>query len=155
MTIIKQVSVKSAEHAKSLKRYLDDGRAIARSTQNVIREDRWFEEMAATRAAAGHDGPSRSGGKSALMQHQIIAFLADDFEDGRINPAKAMAFANQWVQERYPNHECAIFLHLEKCTADRTERLAAHIALNVTDLETGRRLHEGPARQAAEAGPRQ
>ena len=42
-------------------------------------------------------------------------------------------------------------LHKEHCRADGTDRYAVHLGLNRTDLATGRRLDEGPARKAAAA----
>ena len=65
MTAIKQASVMSGEHLQNLKRYFDWDRekVLDHDTQHIIDEDRWFEEMDATREAAGTTGPgSRAQG---------------------------------------------------------------------------------------------
>lgn len=54
MTAIKQVSVTSAAHLKSLSGYLNDERALMRDSQNLVDESRWAEEMDRTREAYGH-----------------------------------------------------------------------------------------------------
>ncbi len=53
------------------------------------------------------------------------------------------------MAERYPNQEVVTALHRERCRADATDRYAVHLGINRSDLETGRRLDEGPARKAA------
>ena len=59
MTAIKQMSVCSERHLSRLRDYLswDREKALAHGTQNIIDEDRWFQEMADTRKAMGHDMP--------------------------------------------------------------------------------------------------
>lgn len=61
MTIVKQTTVTSSKHARNLRDYIDGKEAVLRGSLNVVREGRWFEEMAETRARAGHDRPSRNG----------------------------------------------------------------------------------------------
>lgn len=153
MTAIKQVAVTSARHAGNLARYLDDGRALARSSQHVAREGRWAEEMAATRAAYGHDVPSRQGARNTVMYHQVIAFNPDECScnGGPMTPERCMEFARQWVEGRYPSHEAVWVLHSERCAADGSERFAVHVGINRTDLETGLRLNEGRAKEAKAA----
>ncbi|MBQ9043459.1 MAG: relaxase/mobilization nuclease domain-containing protein [Eggerthellaceae bacterium] len=150
MTAIKQVSVNTPAHAANLARYLDDGRAIARGSQHITREESWQREMERTRAAYGHDVPSREGAANTIMYHQVLAFNPDECEmnGGKVTPALAMVFARDWVQTRYPNQEAVWVLHREFCAADKTSRYAVHIGINRTDLATGRRLHEGKGRQA-------
>ena len=65
MTAIKQTSVCSKRHLSRLRDYLswDRDKALAHGTQNVIDEDRWFQEMADTRAAMGHDRPGKAGAR--------------------------------------------------------------------------------------------
>ena len=60
-----------------------------------------------------------------------------------------MRYAREYVAERYPNQEVVMVLHRERCRADATDRYAVHLGINRSDLETGRRLDEGPARKAA------
>lgn len=60
-----------------------------------------------------------------------------------------MAYAREYVEARYPDQEALWVLHKERCKADGTGRYALRIAINRTNLATGRRLDEGPARKAA------
>lgn len=155
MTAIKQTSVCSEKHLSRLKDYLswDRDKALAHDTQNIISEERWFQEMADTRKAMGHDKPGKAGAKCTYMQHQILGFLPDecDLNGGKMTPEMCMRYARDYVAERYPNQEVVIVLHRECCRPDDTDRYAAHLGINRSDLETGRRLDEGPARKAAAA----
>lgn len=155
MTAIKQTSVTSRKHLANLKRYLDWDRdkALAHDTQNIIEERRWFEEMDATREACGHNRPGKAGARCTYMQHQILAFNPDEcsVNGGKMTPEACMDFAREYVRTRYPNQEVCMVLHEERCAADGTRRYAVHLGINRTDLETGRRLDEGPARKAAKA----
>ena len=153
MTAIKQTSVCSKRHLSRLRDYLswDRDKALAHGTQNIIDEDRWFQEMADTRAAMGHDRPGKAGARCTYMQHQILGFLPDecDLNGGKMTPELCMRYAREYVAERYPNQEVVMVLHRERCRADATDRYAVHLGINRSDLETGRRLDEGPARKAA------
>ena len=155
MTAIKQTSVTSRNHLASLKAYLDWNRekALAHDTLNIIDENRWFEEMDETRETAGHNKPGKSGARCTFMQHQIIGFNPDECScnGGKMTPALCMKYARQYVLTRYPNQEAVIVLHEEHCKGDGTTRYAAHLGINRTNIETGHRLDEGPARQAAKA----
>ena len=62
-----------------------------------------------------------------------------------------MEYARDYIAKRYPNQEIVIVLHEERCRSDGSARFAAHLAINRTDLETGRRLNDGPARAAAKS----
>lgn len=153
MTAIKQTSVCSERHLARLRDYLswDRDKALAHDTQNVIEGDRWFEEMADTRRAMGHDRPGKAGARCTYMQHQILGFLPDecDLNGGKMTPELCIRYAREYVAERYPNQEVVMVLHRESCRADGTDRYAVHLGINRSDLETGRRLDEGPARKAA------
>lgn len=153
LPIQKQTSVCSEKHLARLRDYLSWGRdkALAHGTQNIIDDDRWFQEMADTRAAMGHDRPGKAGAKCTYMQHQILGFLPDecDLNGGKMTPELCMRYAREYVAERYPNQEVVMVLHRERCRADATDRYAVHLGINRSDLETGRRLDEGPARKAA------
>lgn len=149
MTAIKQVSIVSSAHAKSLGRYLNDERALARDSHNLMNDKNWENEMARTRKAYGHDKPSREGIQSRIMVHRILGFNPDEcsINGGTMTPEKCMAYARNYVEQYLPNHECVWVLHQEHCAADNTDRYAVHIGVNVTDLETGNRLHEGNSHQ--------
>lgn len=101
----------------------------------------------------GHDRPGKTGAKCTYMQHQILGFLPDecDLNGGKMTPEMCMKYARDYVAERYPNQEVVMVLHRERCRADGTDRYAVHLGINRSDLETGRRLDEGPARKAATA----
>lgn len=151
MTAIKQVSVCSERHLSRLRDYLswDRDKALAHDTQNIIDEDRWFQEMTDTRRAMGHDRPGKAGARCTYMQHQILGFLPDecDLSGGRMTPELCMRYAREYVAGRYPNQEVVMVLHRERCRADVTDRYAVHLGINRSDLETGHRLDEGPARK--------
>lgn len=145
MTIIKQKSVSHERHANNLRDYINDKDALLRDGQNLIDEKDWFGEMDDTREAAGHNVASRQGAKNVIMYHQIVAFLPEeaDLNGGKMSPEKCMEYARQYAQRRYPNQQIAFALHKEHCKADGTDRYAVHMAINRTDLETGKRLSEG------------
>lgn len=90
------------------------------------------------------------------MVQNIIGFNADECScnGGPVTPEKAMEFARQWVAIRHPAKEAVWVLHKEHCKADGSDRFAVHIAINVTDLETGKRFWEGSAKQAKVARAR-
>ena len=142
MTAIKQRSVCSRQHLASIKRYLDWDRdkALAHDTLNIADEGRWFEEMDGTREAYGHNSPGKAGARCTYMQHQIIAFNPDecDINGGAMTPGRCMAYARDYVGERYPDQEVVMVLHKEHCRADGTDRYAVHLGINRTDLATGR-----------------
>lgn len=150
MTAIKQLAVTSSKHASNLARYVNDERALARSSQHIIDEARWGDEMASTREAYGHDKPSREGAANTVMFHQVIAWNPDecDMNGGKMDEAACMRFAQEWVARRYPDQEAVWVLHREHSKGDGTDRYAAHIAINRTNLETGLRLNEGPSKYA-------
>lgn len=155
MTAVKQTSVTSPRHLKRLESYLDWDRekALDHDSLNLAAGDcrGMFREMDATREAYGHNRPGKAGARCTYMQHQILAFNPDecDVNGGKMTPEGCMAYARAYVTARYPNQEALWVLHRERCGADGTERYAVHVAINRTDLETGRRLNEGPARKAA------
>lgn len=155
MTAVKQTSVTSRKHLARLRDYLDfdKDKVLAHDTRNIIEEQRWFEEMDETREALGHNRAGKAGCKCTYMQHQILAFNPDECScnGGRMTPERCMEYARDYLRVRYPNCEAVVVLHLETCRGDGSERFAAHIGLNRSDLSTGRRLDEGPARKAAAA----
>lgn len=139
MTIVKTKGVKSARHAANVAVYLDDPRAVMREGHNIIDPDRWADEMAKTRATYHHDS-------GQLMLHQVLAINADDY--GKLSAEDCMAYARDWLAERYPYQEAVIVLHEER-GADGVPRWAVHLGIGVTNLETGHKLDEGHPRLAA------
>lgn len=155
MTAISQTSVCSKSHLANIRSYLDWDRekALGHDTLNIIDERRWFQEMDETRESMGHNVAGKAGARCTYMQHQIIAFNPDECScnGGPMTPARCMEYARDYALVRYPDQECVIVLHHEHCKSDGTDRFAAHIAINRSNLSTGLRLDEGPARRAARA----
>ena len=151
MTIVKTAGVCSSRHARNLRVYLEGKDALVRETVNVIEENRAFEEMAETRRLAGHDRPARKGARNTIMLHFVLAFLPEeaDVNGGPMAPGACMAYAREFMARRgYDEHQAVLALHREHCEADGTDRYAVHIAVNRTNLRTGKRLHEGRSAQA-------
>ncbi len=153
VTAVKQVSVCSRQHLERMRGYLDWGRdkALAHETWNVIDERDWWREMDETREALGHNRPGRAGARCTYMQHQVLAFNPDECScnGGPMTPGRCMDYARDYVALRYPDQEVVAVLHLEECRADGSRRFACHLGVNRSDLATGLRLDEGPARRAA------
>lgn len=151
MTAFKQVAVTSGAHLKSLRGYLDRSNerheVLGMDSQHLNDPKNWEREFNRTREAYGHNKPGKAGAKCTYMYHQVVAFNPSecDVNGGRLSPDDCMAFAREWVERYYPNQEAVWTLHREHCAADGTDRYAAHIAINRTDLETGKRLDEGRA----------
>lgn len=151
MTIVKTRGVCSARHARNLRAYVEGKDAVLRETVNVIEEARAFKEMAETRRLAGHDRPARRGARNTIMLHFVLAFLPEeaDVNGGPMTPEACMAYAREFMERRgYDEHQAVLALHRERSEADGTERYAVHIAVNRTNLRTGKRLHEGRSAQA-------
>lgn len=150
MTAIKQTAVCTGGHVANLSKYLNDERALMRSSQHIVNEARWEQEMDRTREAYGHNSPSRAGAAVTYMYHQVVAFNPDECvcNGGKMTPEFCMEFARDWVESRYPNQEAIWVLHQEHCRADGTDRYAVHIGINRTNLETGNRLCEGRGEKA-------
>lgn len=151
MTMIKTKAVSSARHAANVAAYLDDPRAVMRDAVNIAHPERWAAEMEATRRAYGHDEPSRAGAKNTVMYHQVIAWNPDecDMHGGVMTAERCMQWAREWCAREYPDQEVAIALHRERAVNDGTERWAAHLAVNRTDLATGLRYDPGLGHVAA------
>jgi len=96
-----------------------------------------------TREDYGHNTPWRAGTRNVIIQHQVLAFLPEecDMNGGKMTTQMCMAFARQYLRENYPEYEAALTLHNEPC-GDCAGRYAVHIAINRTNLETGRRSHD-------------
>ena len=61
----------SAEiHAKHLRAYINDERALMRDVQNIARREAWFKEMDETREVAGHNTAARKGAKNTVMYYE-------------------------------------------------------------------------------------
>lgn len=143
MTVIKQKSVSSERYAKNVRRYINGKHALARDGWNIKCDKYWFSKMAMTRKVFHHDTPSRAGAKNATILHQILAFLPEECScnGGKMTPDACMAYARQWVAKHYPNQQVIFALHEESDKAGK--RYAVHMAINRTDLLTGKRCETG------------
>lgn len=153
MTAIKQVAVTRTQHLRSLESYLgasnERHKACARGSQNLADDHDWANEMDRTREAHGHNKPARRGAGVTYMYHQILAFNPDDcsMNGGKMDERACMGYAAEYIRRRYPDQEVVWTLHREH-SKDGTDRWAVHIGINRTNLVTGRRLDEDPARKA-------
>ena len=151
MTAVKQIAITSRSHLKSLREYLDRSNerheVIDMDSQHLGDPAGWEREFDRTREAYGHNAPGKAGAKCTYCYHQVIAFNPSecDLNGGRLTARDCMGFAREWVERYYPNQEAAWALHREHCAADGTDRWAVHVAINRTDLATGKRLDEGRA----------
>lgn len=143
MTVIKQKSVSSERYAKNVRRYINGKHALARDGWNIKCDKYWFSKMAMTRKVFHHDTPSRAGAKNVTILHQILAFLPEECScnGGKMTPDACMAYARQWVAKHYPNQQVIFALHEESDKAGK--RYAVHMAINRTDLLTGKRCETG------------
>lgn len=159
MTVIKTKAVTSAAHMANVARYLDSDKALAKETRFINDPDRAFAEMNSSREAYGMNSPSRAGARVTYGYHQVIGFLPEDadFNGGKMTAERCMDFAREWVENRYggnegpgkfESYETCWVLHREHCAADGTDRYAVHLFVNRVDLDSGRRLNEGPSRKA-------
>ena len=149
MTIIKQKAVSSERHGENVRRYLNSKDALIRTAYNVGNPELWYAEMERTRKMHGHDRPARKGGKNTIMYHQILAFLPEECScnGGKMTAQMCLDYAMTWIRQRYPDQQVAFALHEESDKQGR--RYAVHMAINRTNLRTGRRLDEGKSRFAA------
>ena len=143
MTVIKQKSVSSERYAKNVRKYINGKDAIVGGGWNIEWSDHWFSKMDRTRKVFHHDKPSRAGVKNVIMLHQILAFLPEECScnGGKMTPDACLAYAEQWLAKHYPHQQVILALHEESDRAGK--RYAVHMAINRTDLLTGKRCETG------------
>ena len=143
MTVIKQKSVSSDRYAKNVRKYINGKDALARGGWNIEYSDRWFSKMDRTRKVFHHDKPSRAGAKNVILLHQILAFLPEECScnGGKMTPDACLAYAEQWLAKHYMHQQGILALHEESDKAGK--RYAVHMAINRTDLLTGKRCETG------------
>lgn len=143
MTVIKQKSVSSECYAKNVRKYINGKDAIVRGGWNIEWSDHWFSKMDRTRKVFHHDKPSRAGAKNVILLHQILAFLPEECScnGGKMTPDACLAYAEQWLAKHYPHQQVILALHEESDKAGK--RFAVHMAINRTDLLTGKRCDIG------------
>ena len=146
MTVIKQKRVSSERYAKNVRKYINGKDAIVRGGWNIEWSDHWFSKMDRTRKVFHHNKPSRAGVKNVIMLHQILAFLPEECScnGGKMTPDACLAYAEQWLAKHYPHQQVILALHEESDKAGK--RYAVHMAINRTDLLTGKRCETGGRR---------
>lgn len=125
--------------ARGICRYLTrKNRALASDYINIdvpegIRKFDWAEAMDATRRSFGNDLPWR-GKRARTYKHYVVS---PDPKDG-IALEALRDLAISWAQEHFSEYEVAIVYH------DDNERGIphAHVVVNNTNIETGRRLQD-------------
>lgn len=128
--------------ARGICRYLTrKNRALASDYLNIENPDLehpeaafdWGAVMDATRRAYGNDLPWR-GKRVRTYKHYVVS---PDPKDG-VGLEALRSLATTWAKEHFSDHEVAIVYH------DDNERGIphAHVVVNNTDLETGRRLQD-------------
>lgn len=146
MTVVKQKGVSSECYAKNVRKYINGKYALARGGWNLANRKYWFSEMAMTRKMFHHDRPARAGAKNITILHQVLAFLPEECScnGGKMTPDACMAYAEQWLAKHYPHQQVIVALHEESDKAGK--RYAVHMAINRTDLLTGKRCETGGRR---------
>lgn len=143
MGIVKAISGHTG--ARGVMRYLErDGRALARDFLNIgapiegwegdlprYGSCDWVAEMDAVREAAGN-GRTWRGRAARTWKHYV---LSPD-QSSRVDLATLRGLAVEWASEHFPDYQVAIVYH-----DDNGGRIPhAHVVVNNTSLETGRRL---------------
>jgi hypothetical protein len=117
------------------RRYLEKGqRALERYEHNLFARRSWSEQMDATRKLHGHD-------KGATYRHYIIS---PQERDRTATPKLVMRLAREWEKENFPDHEWVVILHNDNKARTRKGQdgiVHAHVVVNATDLETGKKMH--------------
>lgn len=143
MGIVKAISGHTG--ARGVMRYLErDGRALARDFLNIGAPIEgwegdlprygacdWAAEMDSVREAAGN-GRAWRGRAARTWKHYV---LSPD-PGSRVDLSTLRELAVEWASEHFPDHQVAIVYH-----DDNEGRIPhAHVVINNTSLETGRRL---------------
>lgn len=132
--------------ARGICRYLTrKNRALASDYINIdvpegIREFDWAEAMDATRRSFGNDLPWR-GKRARTYKHYVVS---PDPKDGIAFEA-LRELATSWAQEHFSEYEVAIVYH-----DDNEHGIPhAHVVVNNTNIETGRRLQDSDPKALA------
>ena len=124
-------------------RYLTrGGRARATDFVNIDESDDkgvpWWAVMDRTRESFGHnDAPE--GKRARTYEHFIISLAPGDDPD----PDALCAYAREWVERNFPNHESAIVVHddnRERTAEGMRGLLHVHVVTNATNIKTGARI---------------
>lgn len=125
--------------AKGIRRYLTkDGRALAEDYVNLDppvpgRAFDWAAAMDGTRRLYGNDSAWR-GRRARTYKHYVVS---PDPRDS-VSLEGLRALATGWARECFPDHEVAIVYHDDNAGGIPH----AHVVVNNTNIETGRRLQD-------------
>lgn len=137
MPMLKAISGHTS--AKGIRRYLTkEGRALTEDYINLEpsapgRPFDWAEAMDRTRRLYGNDSAWR-GRRARTYKHYVVS---PDPKD-RVSLDGLRALATGWARECFPDHEVAIVYHDDNAGGIPH----AHVVVNNTNLETGRRLQD-------------
>lgn len=132
-------SISGHTSAKGIMAYLvKDGRALAQDYLNLDPPEQgapfdWAAAMDETRRLFGNDSAWR-GKRARTYKHYVVS---PDPKD-RVSLDALRALAVEWAGRSFPNHEVAIVYHDDNAGGIPH----AHVVVNNTDLETGRRLQD-------------
>ena len=143
MPYLKQIAAHT--NCQNIQRYLEkNNRALAKDFFNLSVDERdgygdegkegvrWADEMDALRSRFGNDRPFGNL-RARTYKHFIVS---PDPEDDIDLPA-LRELARAWALEHFEDYQVAIIYH-----DDNESRIPhAHIVVNNTNLETGRRMH--------------
>jgi hypothetical protein len=120
-----------------IRRYLErGGRALAVDLLNLgdpaLCED-WAAEMDRTRRLAGNDRAWGSR-RARTFKHYVVSPSPED--DIGLDALRELAI--EWARRSFPDHEVAIVYHDD----NQNHVPHAHVVVNSTNLETGRRLQD-------------
>lgn len=124
---------------RGIRRYLTkEGRALAEDYINLEpsvpgRPFDWAEAMDRTRRLYGNNSAWR-GRRARTYKHYVVS---PDPKD-RVSLDGLRALATGWARECFPDHEVAIVYHDDNAGGIPH----AHVVVNNTNLETGRRLQD-------------
>lgn len=149
MPYLKQIAAHT--NCQNIQRYLEKGdRALAKDFFNLSIDERdgygdagkeelrWADEMDETRHRFRNDLPF-GGLRARTYKHFIIS---PDPEDG-IDLASLRELACAWALEHFSDYQVVIVYH-----DDNESRIPhAHIVVNNTNLETGRRMHHNDPKE--------
>lgn len=164
MTIIRQWAVTNSTRSDMRRLMNEDERILIRGEQFLpsINGDsaswrKWDSLMEATRKIFGHNKPSRHvrdkgtgemrPARNTIMYHQILSFLADDCDinGGKLASEGCMAYAKEYIEKYYANHEVVYAVLKDRYVSDDIENYVVHLIINRSDLSNGKRLNEGRA----------
>ncbi|MGN0077650.1 MAG: relaxase/mobilization nuclease domain-containing protein [Coriobacteriales bacterium] len=123
-------------------RYMEDylgagSRGLAVDVSPDLTPENWARQMDLTRARFGHDRPSRKGTRNRTYYHFVLSPAAED----ACTLSTMRRYTCDWAESNFRaggrRHEYAAVYH-----DDNTNRLLhAHVVVNVTDMNSGRKLH--------------